>query len=245
MAVVFLVFAVLFVYWALSSHRASRTPLARAGVAGSVPGTSAARVSVLVPAVGSVPSHPTERVSTEPIATLPAAPSAAIPPAKHLDEGSAIGPGDLRYLLEADRAALTQHAEIRSYRACELVMREGDEAFGLCVLLSGRVGLLVEAGSGRHLVVDTVRPGELFAWSGAVSPYHYTATGHAMVDSQVAVLGREELESLCEADPVLGYHLMREITVVMGRRVRDLESQLVGLCRPGSVCLPVSGQSVT
>jgi CRP-like cAMP-binding protein len=231
MAVVIPIFAVLFIYWALSSQRASRAPLTNAGGVGLVPGISAADVSALARAIGSVPSPPPARVSREPIATERAAtPSSAIPPVEHLDEGDTIGPGDLRYLLEADRAALTEHAEIHRYRARELVMREGDEAFGLCVLLSGRVGLLVEAGFGHHLVVDTVRPGELFAWSGAVPPYHYTATGHAMVDSEVAVLGKEELESLCEADPVLGYHLMREITVVMGRRVRDLETQLVGLC---------------
>jgi hypothetical protein len=259
MAVVFLIFAVLLVYWALSSQRASRAPLPRAGVVGSVPGTSAAGASMLASAVGSVPSYQPARVSTEPTATAPgASPSIAleptampplapepaavppivaedisppwtIPPAEPTHGEGVIGAGDLRYLLEADRAALTEHAEIRWYRACELVMREGDEAFGLCVLLSGRVGLLVEAGHGRHVLVDTVRPGELFAWSGAVPPYHYTATGHAMVDSEIAVLGKEELESLCEADPSLGYHLMREITVVMGRRVRDLESQLVGL----------------
>jgi hypothetical protein len=230
MAVVFLIFAALFIYWALSSRRASRAAFAGLVVAGAVPGTSAARASVLPPAVGSVPSpRVPEHVSTRPAATPPS----ATPPAVHLDEGGphtpGVGSGGLRYLLEADRAALIEHAEIRRYRACELVMREGDEAFGLCVLLSGRVGLLVEAGSGRHVLVDTVRPGELFAWSGAVPPFHYTATGHAMVDSEVAVLGKEELESLCEADPVLGYHLMREITVVMGRRVRDLEAQLVGL----------------
>lgn len=254
MAVVFLIFAVLLAYWALSSQRASRAPVARAGAALSVPGSLAADASVLTSAVGSVPSHEPARVPTEPNATQPSAtqstaaepigaepvavppivpeyvpPSWTIPPAEHPHDVGAIGAGDLRYLLEADRAALTEHAEIRWYRACELVMREGDEAFGLCVLLSGRVGLLVEAGHGHHVLVDTVRPGELFAWSGAVPPYHYTATGHAMVDSEVAVLGKEELESLCEADPSLGYHLMREITVVMGRRVRDLESQLVGL----------------
>ena len=233
MAVVFLIFAVLFVYWALSSRRASRAAFAGLAVAGAVPRTSAVTASVLSPAVGAIPSpRVPEHVSTQPTATPPSATPPAEPP-DELDEGDphspGAGPGGLRYLLEADRTALIEHSEIRRYRACELVMREGDEAFGLCVLLSGRVGLLVEAGSGRHVMVDTVRPGELFAWSGAVPPFHYTATGHAMVDSEVAVLGKVELESLCEADPVLGYHLMREIAVVMGRRVRDLEAQLVGL----------------
>ncbi len=230
MAVVFPIFAVLFIYWALSSRRASRASLAGQAVSGSVPGTTAAG-ALAARAVGPGPSPPvpappsTQPTATPAIATPPSATPAAEPP----DEGNLLGTGGLRYLLEADRAALVKHAEIRRYRACDLVMREGDEAFGLCVLLSGRVGLLVEAGSGRHVLVDTVRPGELFAWSGAVPPFHYTATGHAMVDSEVAVLGKVELESLCEADPVLGYHLMREITVVMGRRVRDLEAQLVGL----------------
>jgi CRP-like cAMP-binding protein len=232
MAVVFPIFAVLFIYWALSSRRASRASLAGQAVSGSVPGTSSAGASA-ARAVGSgssppVPAPPsTQPTATQPTATQPTATPAAEPS----DEGDVLGtgPSGLRYLLEADRAALVKHAEIRRYRACELVVREGDEAFGLCILLSGRVGLLVEAGSGRHVLVDTVRPGELFAWSGAVPPFHYTATGHAMVDSEVAVLGKVELESLCEADPVLGYHLMREITVVMGRRVRDLEAQLVGL----------------
>jgi len=235
MAVVFPIFAVLFIYWALSSRRASRASLAGQAVSGSVPGTSAAGVSAAL-AVDMGPSPPvpaptaTPPTVTPPTATPPTeTPPPATPAAEPSDEGDLLGTGGLRYLLEADRAALIEHAEIRRYRACKLVIREGDEAFGLCILLSGRVGLLVEAGSGRHVLVGTVRPGELFAWSGAVPPFHYTATGHAMVDSEVAVLGKVELESLCEADPALGYHLMREITVVMGRRVRDLEAQLVGL----------------
>lgn len=214
MAAVFLIFLALFVYWAVSARRDARTAARHTAVSAvrrTVPRpTSAGRFGVF-----AAPRHPTAaRPAPEgPVRTVESAPLVAD-----------------RYLLEADRDSLVAHAEVRHFGACDLIMKEGDEAFGICVLLTGRVGLLVEVGGGRQVLVDTVRPGELFAWSGAVPPFHYTATGHAIVDSDVAVLGRDELEKLCEADPVLGYHLMRELTVVVGRRVRDLEMQLTGLC---------------
>ncbi len=205
MAVAFLVFAAILVFWMVKTGLQER---ARA---------REARAVELVEAVEPAPARSPMAVSPPPEAHV------------HVPEPVPWTEAAFRVQLQHDLATLMQHAVPRSFAAGELVFHEGDEAVCACILLAGRIGLLIEAGGGRHVVVDTVRPGELFAWSGVVPPHRYTATAHAVEDSEVAFLCGQELESLCDADPVLGYHVMESIALVAGRRVRDLEVQMAGL----------------
>ncbi len=130
---------------------------------------------------------------------------------------------------DAEATGLAGMAVGQTYRAGEEIFQENEEAYAICILLEGRVGLMMEVGNGRRLTVSTVDPGEIFAWSGLVAPYNFTATARAVVDCTVAVFKSEDLLRVFDENPNLGYQVMRKLSFLIAQRLRDTQLQLLGL----------------
>ncbi len=132
-------------------------------------------------------------------------------------------------LSEDDRGTLAAIAIPMTYQAGEVIFVENEEAYALCLLLDGRVGLQMDLGNGRNIMVSTVDPGEIFAWSGLVPPHQFTATARAIEDSEVVIFKAEDLRALIEKNPAFGYTLMLRIASLIGERLRDTHLQLLGM----------------
>lgn len=142
----------------------------------------------------------------------------------------ALNDNELFHRLEADdQDRLAGLALRRVYKAGEIIFTENEEAYAICLLLRGRVGLQMDVGSGRRLTVSTVDPGEFFAWSGLVAPYHFTATARAVEDCDTAIWKAADLRALFEENPRLGYRVMDQIAFLIAQRLRDSHLQLLGL----------------
>ena len=99
----------------------------------------------------------------------------------------------MRTLTPAEKDSLFGLAIGRSYPAGELIFAENDDAYSVILLLQGRVGVQMDVGNGRKLMVSTVEPGEITAWSGLVPPYQFTASARAVKDCEVAIFRSEDL----------------------------------------------------
>lgn len=130
---------------------------------------------------------------------------------------------------DAEAAALAARALGHSYPAGAEIFEENEDAHAVCLLTHGRVGLMMDVGNGRRLTVSTVEPGEMFAWSGLVAPFHFTATARAIVDCEVAIFRSDDLLAMFEENPRLGYQVMRQISFLIAQRLRDTHLQLLGL----------------
>lgn len=128
-----------------------------------------------------------------------------------------------------ETAALAEKAIGHRYVAGEEIFQENEEAYAVCLLLAGRVGLMMDVGGGRRLTVSTVEPGEMFAWSGLVPPYHFTSTARAIEDCQVAIFRSEDLRRMFDENPRLGYQVMSQVSFLIAQRLRDTHLQLLGL----------------
>ena len=199
MSVVFLIFVGLVIYWAIVERRAEARSAA--------------------PAVARAGSRTTATPSL--VTMWVAAPDTT------QDAAPAVFWSD--YLTDHDREALMAAAELRNFRAGDVIFHEGDDAQAFCLLISGRVGLLTDVGHGRHLLAGTLGPGRLFAWSGLVGDHHFTATAHAILDCRVAIFPADAIRDLCDADPVLGYHLMNEVAADIAERVRERDERFNSL----------------
>lgn len=132
-------------------------------------------------------------------------------------------------LSDAEKATLVNMAIGRTYEAGEVIFKEHDEAYSVILLLKGRVGILMDVGNGRDLMVGQVHAGELTAWSGLVPPYDFTATGRAIEDCEVAIFKSEDLRRLFDENPRFGHVFMQQIACVVAERLRDSHLQLLGL----------------
>lgn len=135
----------------------------------------------------------------------------------------------LHALSPAEKDSLFELAIGRSYLAGEQIFAENDNAYSVILLLDGRVGIQMDIGNGRRLMVSTVEPGEITAWSGLVPPYQFTASGRAVENCEVAIFRSEDLNRLFDENPRFGYQFMQRIACVAAERLRDAHLQLLGM----------------
>jgi CRP-like cAMP-binding protein len=252
MSVVVLVFLALVLYWALKQRSQART-IAAADEFSALPVIETPAVSrrpaerTMMPSSPEVEPAEMARTVTHPMPTtqpvadqtrLVAPFSAETAPVRSAGRPMELSRADHHMILSLpvlahvstdERESLVAAMRCREYRAGEDVFEEHEDAASMCLLVSGRIGLLTEVAHGRRIAVGTVRPGELFAWSGVCGGHHFTATAHVMEDSVVAILSAEKLRALCESAPHLGYHLMEKMADTIAERVRDRDTQLSGL----------------
>jgi len=113
-------------------------------------------------------------------------------------------------------------------RPGEFLFREGDSADHFYVLRRGRVA--VEAHTpARGVVLDTVDEGEVVGWSWMVPPYRWAFDARATLDSSAVAFDAACLRAKCDADPVVGYELMKRFVLVMDHRLQSARVRLLDL----------------
>jgi len=127
-------------------------------------------------------------------------------------------------------ASMAQIASLRSVQPRETLFREGDPEDYLYVLLKGRVALEINVpGRGRTRLM-TAEPLDVIGWS-SVTPVvrRRTATAVAVLPSELVALDAPALLRRCEADPGLGYVVMRRLANVVAQRLLVTRLQLLDM----------------
>jgi CRP/FNR family transcriptional regulator, cyclic AMP receptor protein len=141
-----------------------------------------------------------------------------------LDESPALGS-----LAREHRRTLVGCAHNCVFEAGETIMREGDPADTFYVIRAGTVALEI-AVPGRGLVVlQTLHDGELLGWSWLVPPYRTAFDARAITTTHAVALDGACLRGKCEADPALGYDLLKMLSVVFVGRLQDTRLRLLDL----------------
>ena len=112
-------------------------------------------------------------------------------------------------------------SEIRSFRRDELVIREGDVGNEMFVVLEGSVEAqkLNEDGSIKRL--RTMNVGDLCGEVGPLAGGLRTADVVARDDTQLLVLSWERIDRLTRLFPMLAFKLFRNLTRIIGARLRQ------------------------
>jgi len=103
----------------------------------------------------------------------------------------------------------------------------GDHADRLYVVLSGKVELTFPLSFGgvvRDVPVESKTPGSALGWSALVKPHRFTLSARAAESSELAAFLRQDLLRVFEADPRIGYVVMRHIAEVVGRRLLQVQA---------------------
>jgi CRP/FNR family transcriptional regulator, cyclic AMP receptor protein len=81
-----------------------------------------------------------------------------------------------------------------------------------------------------EITIETLHAGDLLGWSWLVEPYRNAfgarATGEV---TRVLALDGVCLRGKCEADPALGYELLKLLASVFAQRLRDTRVRLLDL----------------
>ncbi|GIU90306.1 MAG: hypothetical protein KatS3mg010_1405 [Acidimicrobiia bacterium] len=107
------------------------------------------------------------------------------------------------------------------------VAHEGDDADRFFVLRDGRVAIEVHAPGRGSLVVATASSGDVVGWSWIVPPHRWRFDVRAVTDVHAVALDGACLRGKCEADPALGYRLMKRFSGVLVERLEATRLRLL------------------
>ena len=105
--------------------------------------------------------------------------------------------------------------------------REGAPADSFYVLREGRVALEVHSPDRGPIVVATLSPGDVLGWSWLFPPYRWRFDARALDPVRAVALDGVCLRGKCDADPRLGYELMRRFARIMVGRLEATRLQLL------------------
>ena len=136
--------------------------------------------------------------------------------ARIAEEISARLPG----LKDKQAQKLARIAQVRSYAAGTAIFNSGDEAKEIYMLVKGRIALRAKFGTYVDTItLSTVSPKEFFGWSSLTDKPTKTASAEVVEDAQVLAFQAKELLALCDADPTLGYTVMRALLDTVSQRL--------------------------
>jgi CRP-like cAMP-binding protein len=110
-----------------------------------------------------------------------------------------------------------------------LLLVEGEPADSMYLVRRGRVSIEVHAPTGHNLVVETVGVGAAVGWSWIIPPYTWQFDARAVEPVGVIALDGACLRAKAEADPSLGYTLMRRVAGVLLERLQATQLRLLDL----------------
>ena len=132
-------------------------------------------------------------------------------------------------LAEDEVSAFGRLCRKTSYPADAVLFEEGSDAGTLYLLLDGTIDLrfALPGGARTGTTVTVDEPGEAIGWSALVAPHVYRASGYCRTAVTVLEVERFGLVPQFEANPHMGYVLMRNIAQLVGTRLTQVEQQLV------------------
>lgn len=135
----------------------------------------------------------------------------------------------LRALAPDHREMLAGCARNATFAPGEHVMREGDPADAFYVIRKGAVALETAVPGRGAVVLQTLHDGDLLGWSWLVPPYRTAFDARSRGTTQAIALDGACLRGRCEADPGLGYDLLKLLSTVFVERLQDTRLRLLDL----------------
>lgn len=135
------------------------------------------------------------------------------------------------YLAAGDREHLLGGGVRRAFAADELLIREGDPADFVHVIVTGWVRVSTVLPDGRELVYALRGPGDVLGDLAALHGWERTASVRSLEPTAVAQLTAAQFQSCLRNRPEIGIALIKTLAV----RLREAE-----LARVGTVSLDIS-----
>lgn len=128
-------------------------------------------------------------------------------------------------------ASLASCAMPTSFDAGQLIFREGEIANRFYLILRGTVQVEAEATDRPAVPVSELTAGDVLGWSWLFPPYTWNFTARTVEPVAAVFFYGTWLRDRSEADPVLGYELMKRTAMVLMRRLQATRQQLIDSTR--------------
>lgn len=127
-----------------------------------------------------------------------------------------------------EATAFLRQCKEATYKDGTNLFMEQSEATRLYLILSGSIELCYEMPKRQNAdtTIATLKPGEAVGWSVIVPPYQYRLSGYCRGETVLLEIDRETLEKLFETNYHLAYIFMRNIAMLTGKRLNQVQDKL-------------------
>lgn len=115
------------------------------------------------------------------------------------------------------------------FDANELIFRQGEDADRFYLIREGKVAIEISAPGRPAISIKTLIDHDVLGWSWLFPPYRWQFDARAVVLTRAIVLDGRCLRGKCEADPALGYELMKRFSAIMLETLQATRLQLLDL----------------
>jgi CRP/FNR family cyclic AMP-dependent transcriptional regulator len=113
------------------------------------------------------------------------------------------------------------------FNAGEYLAREGDAADEFFLIRHGKVALEIHAPGQQPIMFSTEGEGDIVGTSWLVPPYRWRFDARAVELTRAIGIDARCLRDKCEADPRLGYEMMKRIVPIIVDRLDDTRLQIL------------------
>jgi CRP-like cAMP-binding protein len=115
----------------------------------------------------------------------------------------------------------------RTFEDGTLLMKEGDSANEFFAIRKGKVAICLHVPERGEVVIETLDAGDVVGWSWLFPPHVSRFDARAVGDTHVIAFDGACLRTKSDADPALGYALMKRFAKVMTDRLQATQVQLL------------------
>ncbi|NUN48273.1 MAG: cyclic nucleotide-binding domain-containing protein [Candidatus Brocadiae bacterium] len=116
---------------------------------------------------------------------------------------------------------------LRRFEAGAWILKEGAAADMFYSIRKGQVALGIHVPERGDVVIETVGEGGVLGWSWLFPPYKVQFDARAVTAAATIEFDGACLRRKCDADPVLGYALMKRFASVMAARLQATRVQFL------------------
>ena len=113
------------------------------------------------------------------------------------------------------------------------LVREGEQADTFFVVRRGIVAIELHAPPRGRMTIETIEAGDVFGWSWLFPPHRWHFDARAVTGVRATAFDGACLRGKCDADPALGYELMKRFARVFSGRLASTRLRLLDVYGDG------------
>src|SRR5690606_10003881 len=123
-------------------------------------------------------------------------------------------------LSETHLQTMADSAMLKEFAKEEMIFCEGDLANRFYLIRDGEVALESRARGAPSRIVQHIEAGSVLGWSWLFPPYSWNFDARATKPTKAIFFYGTRLREQCEADPALGYELMKRMAEIVIERLQ-------------------------
>ena len=124
---------------------------------------------------------------------------------------------------------LADSAMLKSFKAGDVIFRQGDPANRFYLIESGQVQLESQVKDSAPVPLQRIGLGDVLGWSWLFPPYYWQFDARAITDTTTIFFYGTWLRDSCERDHDFGYTMLKRMSAVVIQRLQAARQRLVDL----------------